>query len=143
MPPECQFCASVRCPAVSVRWSICLSSRREIAFSWSGMCTYLRRFPCAKNRTDGFWERRYMFLVFGKLNYECSYAQKKSRLLRRRQKDASLCGETQIFTFADVGEMRITHGTLGFWHVVQLTLFNRKSFWPRARRAHAFVSDAA
>ena len=84
-----------------------------------------------------------MFLVLEMNKYECSYAQKKSRLLRRRQKDASLCGETQIFTFADFGEMRITGGTLGFWHVVELALFNRKSFWPRARRAHAFVSDAA
>ena len=69
-----------------------------------------------------------MFFVFAIQIYECSYAPKKMRLLRRMQKCASLCGETQIFTFADFGEMRITSGTLGFWHVVELTLVNRKSF---------------
>ena len=84
-----------------------------------------------------------MFFVLGNQICECSYAPEKMRLLRRMQKCPSLCGETQIFTFADFGEMRITGGTLGFWHVVELALFNRKSFWPRVRRAHAFVSDAA
>ena len=84
-----------------------------------------------------------MFVVFEIQICECSYAPENVRLLRRMQKCASLCGETQIFTFADFGEMRITGGTLGFWHVVELALFNRKSFWPMARRAHAFVSDAA
>ena len=84
-----------------------------------------------------------MFFVLEIQIIERSYAPENVRLLRWMQKFAPLCGETLISTFADFGEMRITCGTLGFWHVVELALFNRKSFWPRARQAHAIVSDAA
>ena len=45
-----------------------------------------------------------MFFVFEIQIYECSYAPKKMRLLRRMQKCASLCGETLISTFADLAE---------------------------------------
>ncbi len=45
-----------------------------------------------------------MLFVFEIQICEGSYAPKKMRLLRRRQKFASLCGETLISTFADFAE---------------------------------------
>ena len=69
-----------------------------------------------------------MFFVFEIQIYECSCAPKKMRLLRRMQKCPSLCGETLIFTFADIAEKRLADGTLGSWHAVELANFDRKSF---------------
>ena len=69
-----------------------------------------------------------MFVVFEIQIYECSCAPKKMRLLRRRQKFASLCSETLIFTFADIAQKRLADGTLGSWHAVELANFDRKSF---------------
>ncbi len=69
-----------------------------------------------------------MFVVLENQICECSYAPENVQLLRRMQKGPALCGETLIFTFADIAQKRLADGTLGSWHAVELANFDRKSF---------------